>query len=106
MCFTPERLAAEGASEEVLHPEYKWTPAEMSSAVNSFISHHTQPIIVLTINSLRLFDVPVVGGIPDSGVWGERTRNRELVIYLECMTTPVPFRHRYKQLGTVSVGVD
>ena len=68
MCFTLERLAAEGASNEVLHPEYRWTPAEMSSAVNSFISHHMQPIIVLTINSLRLFDVPVVGEIPNSKV--------------------------------------
>ena len=61
MCSTPERLAAEGASKEVLHPEYKWTPAEMSSTVNSFVSHHTQPIIILAINSLCLFDVPVVG---------------------------------------------
>ena len=105
MCFTPERLAAEGASNEVLHPEYRWTPAEMSSTVNSFISH-TEPIIVLAINSLCLFDVPVVGGIPDSGVWGERTCNRELVIYLGCTTTPVPFRHRFKQLGTVYVRVE
>ena len=106
MCFTPERLAADGISDEVLHPEYKWTVAEMSSAVSSFVSHHTKPIFVLAINMLRLFDVPVVGGIPDSRVWGERTRNRELVIYLDCTTTQVPFRHRFKQLGTVSVRVE
>jgi hypothetical protein len=55
---------------------------------------------------LRLFDVPVVGGIPDSRVWGERTRNRELIIYLDCTTTQVPFRHRFKQLGTVSIRVE
>ena len=66
MCFTPERLAAEGASDGVLHPEYRWIPVEMSSAVNSFISHHMQLIIVLAINSLCLFDVPVVGEIPNS----------------------------------------
>ena len=106
MCFIPERLAAEGASEEVLHPEYRWTPVEISSTVNSFVSHHMQPIIVLAINSLCLFDVPVVGGIPDSRVWGEWTRNRELVIFLDCTTTQVPFRHHFKQLGTVSVRVE
>ena len=106
MCFTPERLAAEGASDEVLHLEYRWTPAEMSTAVNSFVSHYMQPIIVFAINSLCLFDVPVVGEIPNSKVWDERTRNRELVIYLDCTTTPVPFRHRFKQLGTVSIQVE
>jgi len=65
-----------------------------------------QPIIILAINSLHLFDVSVVGGIPDAGLWGERTRNRELVIYLDCTTTPVPFQHRFKQLGIVSTQVE
>ena len=106
MCFTPKRLAAEGASNEVLHPEYRWTPAEMSSGVNSFISHHMWPIIVLAINFLCLFDIPVVRGIPDSRVWGEQTRNQELIIYHDCTTTPVPFQHRFKQPGTVSAWVE
>ena len=56
-------------------------------------------------NQLPLFDVSVVGGIPDAGLWGERTRNRELVIYLDCTTTPVPFQHCFKQLGIVSIRV-
>ena len=95
-----------GASDDVLHLEYRWTLVEMSSTVNSFVSQHLQPIIILAINSLHLFDVPVVGGIPDTRLWGERTRNRELVIYLDCTTTPVPFQHRFKQLGIVSIWVE
>ena len=103
MCFTPERLAAEGASDNVLHPEYRWTIAEMSSAVNAFVSQHLQPIIILAINTFQLFDVPVVGGIPDYRLWNERTRNKELVIYLDCTATQIPFRHQFKQLGVVQI---
>ena len=73
--LSPERLAAEGASDDVLHPEYRWTLAEMSTAVNSFVSQHMQPIIILAIYSLHLFDVPVVRGIPDARLWGERPHN-------------------------------
>jgi hypothetical protein len=75
----------------------------MSSAVDKFFTTHMQPIIVLAINSFRLFEVPVVGGIPDSQSWDDRTRNKELVIYLECTITEVPFHDRFKQLGVVSI---
>ena len=74
----------------VLHPEYRWTLVEMSSAVNSFVSQHMQPIIILTTNSSHLFDVPVVGGIPDSRLWDEQTRRAHYIPRLHDYTSPFP----------------
>jgi hypothetical protein len=78
----------------------------MSSAVRKFYNMHADSLTVLAINTLRLFEVPVIEGILDDMTWCARTRNRELVVYLACTPTPIPFSQRFNQLDVVSIGVE
>jgi hypothetical protein len=105
-CYTPARLAEAGVLNEILHPQYLWTQEQMSSAVGSFFNAHMVHLTVLAVNALQLFEVPVVCGIPDFAAWYDRTRNRELVIYLTCTVTPAPFSHRFNQLEVIGAQVE
>jgi hypothetical protein len=105
MCYSPAQ-AADGAFNQVLHPQYVWTQAQMSSAVRRFYDTHIDHLTILAINALRLFEVPVVSGMPEHSAWVDRTRNRELAIYLACTPTPVPSSRRFHQLDIVSMGVE
>jgi len=106
MCYNPRHCKAEDVLNNVLHPQYVWSQAQMSSAVRKFYNSHADPLTIIAINTLRLFEVPVIGGIPDYAGWYSRTNNRELVIYLACTPTPIPFTHRFKQLDVVSIRVE
>ena len=106
MCYNPRCCKAEDVLNDVLHPQYVWSQAQMSSAVRKFYNSHANPLTIITINTLHLFEVPVIGGIPDYAGWYSCTNNRELVIYLACTLTPIPFTHRFKQLDVVSIWVE
>jgi hypothetical protein len=67
---------------------------------------HIDHLTILAINALRLFEVPVVSGMPEHLAWVDRTRNREFAIYLACRPTPVLFSHWFNQLDIVSMGVE
>ena len=101
MCFKPAQLAAEGSLDEISHPQYNWTWAEMSTAIFQFYISHKEPLAILAINSFKLFKGPVVDGKLDSGVWVEQTHNWELVIYLECTVIPKPSCCHFKQLEVI-----
>ena len=78
----------------------------MSAIIFQFYISHKKPLVILAINSLKLFEVSVVSGKPDSGVWVEQKHSQELVIYLGCTVTPKPFCHCFKQLKIIGSCVE
>ena len=106
MCYNPRHCVVEEVLNDILHPQYMWSQVQMSSVVRRFYNKHADPFTIVTINTLCLFEVPVIERILDYAAWYSHTNNRELVIYLTCTPTPIPFTHWFKQLDVVSIWVE